>query len=535
MLTKPKSLFLSLFLLLPGFSAFSQHYQINDVEYSLEKTRESDLKRKVDIDTKKIFQSQEELNAYLKDLYQRLMNTRAFESVEIINSQDDTNFNSDESNSLSSDKSKTSEELIQISLKIQAKDSKHLVILPYPKYDSNEGLIFKIKAKDVNFLGTLNTLDAGIYGGIKEDAETGNQNPTFGLEFNYSYPFSVKPFAASWNNNAQLQYTAGVNILEFWTGTGFTFELPFNRFSLVYDIKEEFNRDTEYEEFDDVQHFRTISKFSIPIKVFDINDWGYIYWIPFTQIKVSYDKNGIDSLNDDLAGPVLSAGHSLKSERINWHDNFRSGLKAEITQELGWDFQQEEIERKITGQLQLFKAFKYIGFNTRFIALISKSNRATFGEYIRGVRDKQKYLNDIHKALKSPSALILNLDLPFHLVTTDWVTWGRAIFGEESWFTRHFLWTEKFNFEMQLSPFMDFALTKNEFTDRLFDYRDGWYTGGFEILIFPQRWKGIVVRGSFGLDLGRAILAEKFTDKIDMSWREDVKKYEIYAGIGLHY
>ena len=86
-----------------------------------------------------------------------------------------------------------------------------------------------------------------------------------------------------------------------------------------------------------------------------------------------------------------------------------------------------------------------------------------------------------------------------------------------------------------MSPFIDIALTKNEITDRLFSLQDGWYTGGVEFLLFPERWKGIVMRASVGIDLGRALISKKYPEKIDMSWRENVKKYEIYAGIGLHY
>ena len=516
-------LFFSILFSLFSFSLYSERYQISDVTYTLDKTREQDVRRVVPVNTDKIFESKEELDSYLADLQQRLMNTRAFDTVEL-ETTDDTDY---------TDETK----ITQISLHITAQDTKSLLILPYPKYDSNDGLIFKVKVKDVNFLGTMNTMNVGAFVGLKEDVETGEQNLTFGAEFDYRYPFVLGDFLGSWNNTFDLQYTRDVNELEFWTGTGFTFERPFKRVSLVLDVSEEFNRDLEYEDCDDTQFFTSDVNFSVPVKVFDIENWGYVFWTPFIDGKVSYDKNGISHQNDDLASPVFSAGQSVSTS----NGNFRSGVSAKIGHSVGYDFMQDEVEPRVFGEIQLFKSFTYIGFNSRFSAFVTKSNRGEVGTLIRGVRDEQKYLNasipplKTKKALKSPAALVLNVDIPIHLITTHWLDWSNSLFGEESWFSRTFAWTDKFNFELQMSPFIDIALTKNEITDRLFSLQDGWYTGGVEFLLFPERWKGIVMRASVGIDLGRALISKKYPEKIDMSWRENVKKYEIYAGIGLHY
>lgn len=527
-------LFFLFFLTIP---AFSECYRIKEVAYLLEKTRENDLRRVVPIDGDKIFESEEELNEYLEDLRQRLLNTRSFDEVKILRQKLENTDSTEDTDS--TDYESLNPTLL--SLSIECYDTKSFLILPYPKYDSNSGLIFKVKVKDVNFLGTMNTLNAGAFVGLKEDPENGGQNLTLGAEFSYSYPFYIGSLYGSWNNNFELEYTRGVNELEFWSGTGLTFEKPFKCLSLVFDISEEFNRDLEYEDFSDTQFFTTDLNFSVPVKIFDINNWGYVFWTPFLDTKVSYDKDGISIKNDDLAGPVISTGQSISSSRINWYGNFRTGLSAKIGHSAGYDFKQEEVETKVFGEIQAFKSFKYIGFNTRFSAFVTKSNRSEIGSLIRGVRDEQKYLNEsgkwlcTKKALKTPSALVLNIDLPIHIITTHWLDWSDSFFGETSWFSRKFAWTDKFNFELQISPFIDIALTKNEITGRLFSPKDGWYTGGLEFLVFPERWKGIVIRGSVGLDLGRAIISKKYPDKIDLTWRENVKKYEVYAGIGLLY
>ena len=536
--------FSKLFFLTIASISFSERYQIADVFYTLDNTRERDLRRVVPVNTERIFESKEELDSYLADLKQRLMNTRAFQDVDLkgeVSPSAPTAPQFPTTPSAGEPATPQTAEIIPVSLKITAHDTKHLLILPYPKYDSNDGLIFKIKVKDVNFFGTMNTMDAGVFAGLKEDVKTGDQNLTFGAEFKYSYPFYVSSFICSWNNTFELEYTRGVDELEFWSGTGLTFELPFQRLSFVLDVSEHANRDLEYEVFGDTQFFTSDINLSMPVKLFDIENWGYVFWAPFIDGKVSYDKDGISIKNDDLASPVISAGETVSTKRINWYGNFRNGVSAKIGHSTGYDFKQDEIEPRAFGEIQAFKCFKYIGFNTRFSAFVTKSNRGEIGKLIRGVRNEQKYLLSeelelkTKKALKTPSALVLNVDIPFHVISTHWLDWSDALFGEDSWLSRNFAWTDKFNFELQMSPFIDVALTKNEITGNLFSFKDGWYTGGLELLVFPERWKGIVIRASVGVDLGRAVIAKKYPEKIDMSGRENIKKYEIYAGIGLHY
>ena len=554
-----------LVLIFVCFQAFPQKYRIEKVNYSLEKTRELDLRRVVPVNTDKIFESKEELDSYLLDLKQRLMNTRAFDNVEVrsedlvVAAGDDTGTVFAETRASEPKKPfsqvlpdspslttpathpSSTDTIIPLSLHVTAHDTKSLLILPYPKYDSNDGLIFKVKVKDVNFLGTMNTMDIGAFAGIKEDIKTGDQNLTLGGEFKYSYPFYIANFLASWNNNFDLQYTRGVNELEFYSGTGFTFERPFKRLSLIFDVSEQANRDLEYEDFGDTQFFTSDMKVSLPVKIFDIENWGFVFWTPFIDGKVSYDKDGISIKNDDLASPVISGGQTVSTTRINWYGNFRSGFSATIGHTIGYDFMQKEIEPTVFGYIQAFKDFGFAGINTRFSAFVTKSNRDKIGKLIRGARDKQTYINideielKTKKSLKTPSAMVLNVDIPIHVITTHWLDWSDFVFGEDSWFSRTFAWTDKFNFELQVSPFVDIALTKNEVTGRLFSPKDGWYTGGIEFLVFPERWKGIVMRASLGIDLGRAVIAKKYPEKIDLSWRENIKKYEIYAGIGLHY
>ncbi|HBD68163.1 MAG TPA: hypothetical protein DC014_02700, partial [Treponema sp.] len=87
------------------------------------------------------------------------------------------------------------------------------------------------------------------------------------------------------------------------------------------------------------------------------------------------------------------------------------------------------------------------------------------------------------------------------------------------------------DFELLISPFIDIALTNNTATGRTFYWKDGFYNAGIEVLVHPASWKSYVVRASFGVDVGRAVLS-RF---IDTSWRHDVSKWELFIGLSTAY
>ena len=134
-----------------------------------------------------------------------------------------------------------------------------------------------------------------------------------------------------------------------------------------------------------------------------------------------------------------------------------------------------------------------------------------------------------------PVAIVGNFDLPIHIITTDWNGWAEAIFGEDSKMAQALHWMRILDFELQLSPFADFALTKNKETGRLFSIKDGFYAGGLEMIVYPARWRSLEVRASFGIDGGRKVIKKVVSSLIDDSWRSQVSAWEAYIGIGLHY
>ena len=511
-------------------SAFAQEtlgkFRISKVEYELDGTKESAVRRNIPISTKRVFGSREELDTYIADLRKRFQNERIFQETKIEYETGETEEVGD-----------SGEKINLVKVSVLAKDSKSLLILPYPKYSSSDGFSAKLKMKDANFLGTMSELSADAYFSMKTDEDDENTtHKAVGIDFEYDFPFQAGPFNASWNNDYFFEYTLDTKEAEFDTRTGLTLELPLDTYSLVLDVSQSVVRDNEFEFYGDEFHFSTEAKLSMPIKVAEIDNWGDIKWTPYADYTVNYRQDGeIDSEDIDLSSPLLTFAHEASTGRVDWNGNFRNGLKATAGQSISYNFQRREYDPKIHAEIQAFKSAKRIGLAARLFAFACYARYEKIGERIRGAIDEQKYRASREMALKVPSAVVLNVDLPIHIVTTDWNGWTGSVFGQDSWIARHTAWFRHFDFEMQISPFIDIALTKNAATGSTFAIKDGWYTGGIEVLVFPKRWRSVVVRGSIGFDLGRKMLEKIAPGSFDESWRKDVSEKEVYIGIGLFY
>lgn len=489
---------------------FAQQYKIESVDYEITGiTKKYALEQKIKIDKKRVFPDEHEFLNYFNDLRQRFYNERNFQDSEL-------DFTVDEADA---------ENICLVHIVAKTIDSHHFLGVPYPKYNSNSGSNFKIKAKDTNFLGTLETLTADISFQLKKDDEENKTKKVFGLSVDFGIPFPCGPFEAKWTNDWSASYTVGDSSAEYGLTTGMFFSLPFEKFALEWTFNQSASKNFDYEKYDDEVYFTEYAKFDIKITLQDLDEFGKIYYTPYTSVTYNWDKNGIEKTNEDLSSPLYKVGHGISAGRYNWHGNFRKGVTLDFDQNIGYNKQTYEIIPFVSAEAKIFLDLHVLGMNMDAYAFASKNSHTKVGERLRGIKDDQKYdtgnpeIDGLY-ATRPDSAVVVNMDMPIHIFTFDFTD------------SKHFSFLKTFNCELQISPFFDFALLRNRATGTNFYLNDGFYSGGLEFLVFPQKWRSLVVRASAGVDLGRMIVPKRFINK---EWRDQVSKYEIEIGVGLHY
>lgn len=519
----------------------SKNYKIRSVEFnSQDKTKVSALKKNIaDINYEKIFATKAEFETYLEEIKQELINTRTLENISYNYSAE---YNSESDTTLAD-------------VTYTFSDSTSILVFPKPSFDSNSGIEVKLKLKDTNFLGLLNTLDADFNINLgNEDAPTDFSKVTTGINYAYDYPFDIGITQNSWNNDFTFNWTIGSDSPEFSYDTGITVGIPFKNNKINFSLTQSIVKENDYAQYGDSLYFTEKAAVSMPLTLGYLGNTAEVSYTPTIQILQRWDKDGINEDNKDLRQtPFLQLSQTIGVSKIDWrNDNsFRNGYSLSTTQTIGWDFHSTNVDDivvpTVEGTAQFFKGWKYAGIATRATFYAGINSNTKIGGKLRGALDNQTFAESItpvdadNYALETPTAVVFNIDVPVHIITTHWLDWSRALFGpyeEKSKFVRTLAYVPRklfkyLDFELQLNPFMDIALLKNRGTDTFYDYKEGIYTAGLEVLVYPLKWRSFVVRMSLGTDIGSKVLDGKFG--IDNSWRNPSSFTEIYFGLGLQF
>ncbi len=506
-----KVLFFATVFFFSLFSAFSESYKIKNAEYDitgagfklLGKTREYPLKTKYPLDTKKIFEDREALELYLQDYKSKLESTRLFDEIEL----------DYEAYPLYDDENAENE----VILKIRLQDSHHFLVMPYPKYSSNSGLSLKLKAKDTNFLGSLNTMNTDLnINWDKDEFETS-------LSFSFDFPFKAGPFDAVFVNDYEVSYFIDEDDhgFEWDTKTGLDLSLPFKHFSIDIGLYQYTNRDIDYIEYDDQIYFTEELEVGLPVKIATLPNFTTISYKPSASLSWYWDYNGINEDNDGLYCPEITFSHSISNDKVQWNDFLRKGYDISAKNKYVYNFQSKELHPTIEVEGEFFWSYQAnegeiwnkfgICSDIYFVHCFQiPTNKEKFGKSIggrlRGLLDDDTYFGNDDDDGTATTAIVINIDLPHNV------------------FKAYLPPVEILNFNFQFSPFFDMALVYNDITDRYFSFEDGYYCGGIEFLVTPLRWSSITVRASLGIDLKSNFFIEGIK-----------KNKEIFIGIGLQY
>lgn len=504
-----KKFFTLVLLLSCSYLIFSQNYKIVDSEYNVTgnfwgTTKVSSLQSNFPLDTKTEF-TEEEFESYIDNYEQKIINTRLFVEVEVTY---------EVINELYDNKN--------VKVITNVKDSNHLLAVPYPKFDSNNGFTLKIKAKDTNFLGSMNTMNSDLNINI----DNGDFMP--GFNFSYDYPFTFAGTKLNWVNDYSISYTIGDRIPDFTAKTGVEYIKDYESYSYKLAALQYIRNDNDYNEYDDNFYFTEELSFSTPITMHKLKNYSNLYFTPYITLSYNWDFDGINQENQSLYSPILSFGQSISNSNVNWDGNFREGYSYSISNSYQYNLNNNDFYPLLSFEVQYF--YNFNNNNKRFLNkfgiytnvygflniahfLDPEINTFKYGESLgsrlRGRRDNDDLGYDGLNT--APMGFAFNFDLPHYMFETNFPN-------------------DLFNFEMQVAPFIDVGIYSYE-GSRKPAIKDGIYCAGCEVLVFPKKYSSFTVRGSIGMDVMKALKHEDGVKKGILS----KSSYEIFIGIGTAY
>jgi hypothetical protein len=413
-----------------------------------------------------------------------------------------------------------------VDLLITTKDSGNIIVLPKPpQYDTNSGLKLTVNYRDYNFLGTLVPLRFDI--GYRYDEYKRNYF-TFMLDTDTPFVF----LNLNWNFIFYHSIDVSPNLdrkFIYKNVTGFQVQLPYKKTVFIVGFRESFFVNQEHDEaqkiyYGDNQKGLYLSSnpyvhWVIPTG-FEVRNFGQIYYIPYFSANINHELSSWP-LDDIKNEKTLSLGHSLNFGRVDWNDNFRSGLYVNISNGYSYSFRNKRYDvRPVDINYQLSFTYHHIlkkdflGASGRVLLRhwLFDVKHESAGDVLRGIRDK-----DIHANFM----LSLNLDLPVKVLEVRPADW----FGISKF--------RIFNFDFYLGPIMDTAIFHHPDHQTAIGFRNFLLTGGIEAVFFPLRWRSLHLRMSFGLNLSRMALSDNIiTGGYNPS---SAGKYELYMGTDFHF
>lgn len=475
------------------------NFQIKEVNYIIKGlTMEYALRRAVYVDTVRKFSSKIEFNAYLKSLQDAFQNIRTLESVKF-----ETFY-----------KKPNNENLSEVKLNIHTKDSFNFIILPYPKYDSNSGFLLKLKAKDNNFLGTMLPLNFDL------NFEK-NDKKKVSSHLKFSIPYTAGPLFANQNFDTGFEInTEAKKDFKFNFGTTASFSYPYKFFSVNFGLTQAFfineNDGADIGKKGYKYHLVTTPFVSLPITIAKVGVFGRLSYAPSFSVKKKWSFS--KEANTNMKGCEINLGHSLGFGSVSWRKNFREGLRFNISNNYVFKTLKKgkpdiSFSTNLMGYINFFERFG-IYSRMHFFYNFNNVQNTVAGKILRGV---------LNNRVNTDIALSFNLDMPIKLFSADF-----SKMSERSW-------TRFFNFELQLSPFLDFAFVHDAKTGRYFSPKDMWCSGGLELIFYPEKFRSIYVRASLGFDLRELKNVPGLLKRKGIAKRDGRQISEIFIGIGLHY
>jgi hypothetical protein len=402
-----------------------------------------------------------------------------------------------------------------VHLVINTKDSRNIIVFPLPQYSSNSGFKITVKARDYNFLGTMNSLRLDLGYRYDQDGRS-----FFNAMIDSDTPFRL--FNLDWSINFDHDFEYRPDIEEpfyYKNTTGISVILPVGWTTLSLGFNESLyinqeNPDSEKLAYGFVQKGLYMSSnpfffWNIPLQL-EIGNYGTLAYS--TNFSAVFNHEIASwTLGDNKAGPFLFFGHNLGFGRVDWIGNFLKGFSANVSNSYSYDFyKQRNGKQALSGYLSFtgrafFTFLDMFGIYTRFIY-----RQWFFDNYSSGAGDVMRGILD--NTVTSDLMFSLNLDLSFKLLEIR----------PGYWFNTPLF--KYLDMDFHLASFFDIAYYRNPLDNtpnkESFFVKNMLMSGGIEAVFFPVHFRSFFLRASLGFNL---------------SSRKDLGNYEIYIGTELHY
>lgn len=465
----------------------NQLYVISGFEFDIKgRTRPNALIYNGEFNTGEELHGQEELDHYIQDKTQMLINQRVLKDNVALDY------------SIGEQQEDGSCPVIVI---IKVEDSWNVIALPRPSYKSDSGFDLTIKARDYNFLGTMNPLRVDL--GYKYD-----ENKRHSADFLIDSNTFFNAFGYNWNFNFDnlFRYRPQVDEPYYYQNiTGLSMELPFRNTTFTFGFEESFNYGEENEDRyllfydEEFQHglymaSRLYTTWEIPTGLM-VSRFGELTYVPGISATFNHELAEKWKLLPFRIGPFLGFDHSLGFEKIDWHSNYREGLSVSVGNSYNLDFYRLNndlaplsITVSFTG-IGHFILSDFFAVSTRLMYRYWYYHDPDFYDQasnaLRGIADK---------SICADNMLSLNMDFPLRILLFTPSTWIKD--------TRLFRF---FDFELHLSPVIDMALyhtPQSETTTEVsFSPKNIALSGGLELVFFPLSFRSLYIRFGYAMNL----------------------------------
>jgi len=413
-------------------------------------------------------------------------------------------------------------------LVVDARTSTTAVVVPFPKYNSDDGLSVAVRFKDFNFLGSLETVTANFDYFFADDS--------FELGGDFALPFGLAGGDWRFSTDFDLLWEDGKPDLDGSVSLSSTYGLAGlgKGWTLKPAISYTYDRDDQDHELSAsagiAYSFTALIPWTLSANasyVYYYLDHGdpYLSGSLAAQSSVVLGDTGFlgpltcsfsigpfvqSSLPSfDLRNVGYTATQSLAAGRIDWIGNFRKGagfsFSATYTYNGIAEQHQDRYDLAFSLNARFFQPFCQVaGLNLRILGrwfadwtLLGDAGDFDWDDEFRGMKD----------TLRGDLGMVVNLEFPLDLAQ------GR-FFGIE------FLSSEVF-----LNPFLDLGFVRTDPAQAVLDPGQEILCGGAEIIVFPDKARAFSYRLSAGYDL----LDLFETKTIALSG------LELWLGLGLHF